>query len=155
MSFCRINGCTTDGQSICSGGTGVIEWICEPHRRVCSCYQCRKYRATTNREGELDTDYKKAILCPHCGEECNDEYDSKYWSEASKGDQFEIECDHCEMKFYVDPHVEIHYSTTKKDCDHTSGYRRRCTDLHGGVTERCKSCGAKRPEEEDGQDQVS
>jgi hypothetical protein len=116
VASCKIAGCDKYAGTICNDTDEVIAWICEMHRRVCSCYACGKYKATSKRDGSLDTDYKKAILCPYCGEECNDEYESGYIGQALSGDSsFEVSCDSCDKEFDVEPHIDVKYSTTKKE----------------------------------------
>lgn len=115
MDGCRIAGCGQNANTLCTGGVDAVNWICETHRRKCGCYRCGKYQARCRPNGEYDTSDKKLILCPHCGEECNDEYESGYISEALKGDTFEVTCDHCDEEFDVEPHIDVQYSTSKKE----------------------------------------
>ena len=55
---------------------------------------------------DIDCDYTNEIVCPYCGHEKTNswEYD---------GDDGEIECDECGMKFAYVRNVSVDYSTSK------------------------------------------
>lgn len=122
MSHCRFGTsdlCDQPGESICFGGKDLVSWVCSKHRSWCDCRKCQGYRAEHKRDGTLDTSYKQVVLCPHCGEVCQDEYESNFWGDAHKGDTFEVTCyaRDCGKTFNVEPHVSIKFSTYAKGED--------------------------------------
>ncbi len=92
----------------------ALKFICSACSRACSCSECRKYRAERTTEG-FRTDGKKKVFCPHCGSLNQDDYDSDFWGEAHKGDSFDLECQSCEKKFTVEPHITITFSTYSEE----------------------------------------
>lgn len=55
---------------------------------------------------ELQTDYTAEVVCPHCGYRHRDSWEM--W-------EGENECGHCGGEFEMTRHVEVTYSTSKKE----------------------------------------
>lgn len=58
---------------------------------------------------DLDLDYNREPVCPHCGAEKRDAFEIF----GTRSDDAETECDGCEKPFAVTRHVEVTYSTRK------------------------------------------
>lgn len=95
--------------------TKLIKFVCDSCSKLCDCGSCLKERAVKTSDNLFDTDYKSHVFCPYCGEENQDEYETDFWSDAHNGDEFDIECQHCEKEFVVDPHVKVSFSTKVKE----------------------------------------
>lgn len=55
---------------------------------------------------EIEHEYTKEIVCPHCGEEYSDSWEYGQDSE-------ELECYECSGKFHYEREVEVTYTTVK------------------------------------------
>lgn len=55
---------------------------------------------------EIDHEYTREIVCPHCGYEFGDSWEADDYGEDN--------CPECDGKFTFEREVDIHYSTTKK-----------------------------------------
>jgi protein-arginine kinase activator protein McsA len=59
---------------------------------------------------DIDHEYTKEIVCPHCGYEYGDS-----WEYGDGEDIGELECDNCYKPFYAERIITIDYSTQKLD----------------------------------------
>lgn len=71
-----------------------------------------------NMKEEIDCEYTKEIVCPHCGYEFQDSYE--YGSDAEEIGL--LQCDECGEMFYATRNITIDYSTEKA----TKGICRKC-----------------------------
>ena len=64
-----------------------------------------------NKKDEFDTEYTKDIVCPHCGAEDGDSWES---NDNDGGTQ---QCGSCDKDFVLSVHHEVTYSTSKVNCE--------------------------------------
>ena len=64
-----------------------------------------------NKKDEFDTEYTKDIVCPHCGAEDGDSW------ESNDCDGNTQQCGSCDNDFVLAVHHEVTYSTSKVNCE--------------------------------------
>ena len=76
----------------------------------------KSYTARIRKAGEgmsdIEHEYTREIVCPHCGCKHNDSYE--YFSDGSSEEEVEVDCD-CGETFFAIRKVSVNYSTRKKE----------------------------------------
>lgn len=86
----------------CGAGTSLFF-----SRDTVLCATCRSARIKRQiAEFQGDTEFTDQVTCPHCGHVHGDSW------EMSEG---EHACHNCELTFEIERHVEVTYTTTKKE----------------------------------------
>ena len=94
---------------ICGSKAFMFSW----EKMCASCKKEEHYSAiqTQLESNQIEETYAEDdILCPWCGEKCEEDYDALY----TEGNH-EVECAYCEKTFYVDTEISYSYSTKRED----------------------------------------
>lgn len=79
------------------------------------CFSCakkerqRKLAEALQEDEETETDFEDEVVCPYCGYRMHDDC-GEFVSEGSG----EYECDNCGKTFEFEAHIEVTYSTRRK-----------------------------------------
>ena len=60
---------------------------------------------------EIECDYTNEIVCPYCGEEAGDSWETS--KDMSNGESATCECQACDKKFNVSVDIDITYNSWK------------------------------------------
>lgn len=95
-------------------GEEISEYTNSSNRGMCySCSQNAYYSDLADRlkeNEEIETCFEDDIICPYCGYRIQD--DECYYEREGYG---EDECPECGKAFYFQAHIQITYSTTRKE----------------------------------------
>lgn len=100
---------------------------------------------------EIDHEYTKEIVCPHCGYEFIDSWEHNESLQSDQSGDNLISCHECEKNFVAHMDVEVYYSTSTLDnCEDCGNECIASTYMGDGERKRiCSTCYYKRRHPED------